>query len=31
MEQQMKMFQEDRNLPFSVYIAQDEEISWHCL
>ncbi len=25
MEQQMKMFQEDRNLPFSVYIAQDEK------
>lgn len=30
MEQQMKMFQEDRNLPFSVYIAQDEKFSWHC-
>ena len=26
----MKMFQEDRNLPFSVYIAQDEKFSWHC-
>lgn len=30
MEQQMKMFQEDRNLPFSVYIAQDEKFSCHC-
>lgn len=30
MEQQMKLFQEDRNLPFSMYIAQDKKVSWHC-